>query len=137
VHRRTSRAASALLLLTIGLYLTGCDILGFRVRLKEFSAKKIEGLWVWQKSPATGKFVRHSQIEFGPIFRSSGKEFISYNFTTGAEPMGLQSSVVRSSTSPDTVTLNLAFLAVGSGIYKVSSFNQAGESALSTGTLFH
>lgn len=137
MHRRTSRAASALLLLTIGLYATGCDILGFRVRLNEFGAKKIEGLWVWQKSPATGKFIRHSQIEFGSIFRSSGKEFLSYTFTTGEEPIGLQSSVVRSSTNPDTVTLNLAFLAVGSGVYKVSSFNQAGESALSSGTIVH
>jgi hypothetical protein len=137
VQRRTSRAASALLLLAVGLYATGCDILGFRVRLKEFGADRIEGLWVWQKSPATGKFIRHSQIEFGSIFRSSGREYLSYTFTTGGEPMGLQSSVVRSSTSPDTVTLNLAFLAVSSGIYKVSSFNQVGESALSSGTLVH
>ena len=49
--------------------------------------------------------------------------------------MGLQSLVVRSAANPDTVTLSLAFVAVGPGDYKMSSFNEAGESALSSGTL--
>jgi len=134
VFRRTTCAAFVLLL-AIGILASGCDIQGFRVRLKDFTSTAIEGLWVWQRSPATGKYVRHSQIEFGSIYRSAGNEYLSYTFTTGADVMGLQSLVQRASTSPDTVTLNLAFLAVGSGSYKMSSFNAAGESALSTGTL--
>ena len=134
MHRRTSRAAFGLLL-AIGLLASGCDIQGFRVRLKDFAATAIEGLWVWQRSPSTGKFVRHSQIEFGSVYRSNGSEYLMYTFTTGADPMGLQTVVVRSASNPDTVTLNLAFLAVGPGDYKMSSFNAAGESALSSGTL--
>lgn len=134
MNRRTSCAAFVLLL-AIGILATGCDIQGFRVRLKDFTATAVEGLWVWQRSPATGKYVRHSQIEFGSVYRAAGNEYLSYTFTTGAEAMSLQSVVQRSSTSPDTVTLNLAFLAVGPGSYKMSSFNAAGESGLSSGTL--
>lgn len=133
MHRRISRAALTLVL-AASLLATGCDVQGFRVRLKEFGAQAIEGVWVWQRSPATGKYVRHSQIAFGAIFRSGGREFLTYTFTTGVEPMGLQSLVERGS-NPDTVTLNLAFAAVGGGLYKFSSFNEAGESSLSSGTL--
>lgn len=134
MNRRTTCAAFVLLL-AIGILATGCDIQGFRVRLKGFTSTAIEGITVWQRSPSTGKYVRHSQIEFGSTYRASGNEYLSYTFTTGAEPMSLQSVVQRSSTNPDTVTLNLAFLAVSPGSYKMSSFNAAGESALSTGTL--
>jgi hypothetical protein len=119
----------------MGLLASGCDIQGFRVRLKNFVATETLGLWVWQRSPATGKYVRHSQIEFGAIYRSGGQEYMTYTFTTGVEPMGLQTVVARASGSPDTVTLNLAFAAVSGGTYKMSSFNEVGESALSSGTL--
>ena len=117
----------------MGLLASGCDVKGFRVRLNNFVASETLGLWVWQRSPATGKFVRHSQIEFGDIYRSGGQEYMTYTFTRAAQPMGLQTVVARSAGNPDTVTLNLAF-AAGSGAYKMSSFNEVGESPLSSGT---
>jgi hypothetical protein len=134
VHRATSRAACALLL-AIGILATGCEIQGFRVRLKNFTATATEGLWVWQRSPATRKFERHSVIEFGRIYEAGGSEYMTYTFSTGAEPIGLQTLVERAPGNSDTLTLNLAFAAVGSGVYRMSSFNAVGESALSTRTL--
>jgi len=129
---RVAFAAVALL----GLCSTGCELRAFRVQLPGFETAQVRGLWIWRASPQTGDFERYAQIEFGSVIESQGHEFLPYSLTVAGSPATLYTLVTREPTAPGDVVLQLSF---GSalGTFKLSSYNVAGESALSEGTLVY
>jgi hypothetical protein len=134
MQRRGLRLA-ALALVALALAATGCEVRGFRLQVPGFDTMGVRGVWVWRESPSSGEYERYAQIEFGERFQLyEGAEFLWYSFPAVEGPMYLQTAIERASAGPDGVNLNLAFLQVP-GRFKLSSYNENGESPLSTGTL--
>lgn len=130
---RTRSLLAALALLS--LCSTGCQVKQFIVQLPGFESSKVLGLWVWRESPASGEFERYALIEFGKLVEAEGHEFLSYSVTIAGTPFTLASGVERSPT-PDDVVVSLSLGMVG-GTFKLTSYNAAGESPLSEGTLVY
>lgn len=130
-HTRTWLAALALL----GLCSTGCQVKQFLVRLPGFESSKVLGLWVWRAAPGSAEFERYALIEFGKLVEADGFEFLSYTVTIAGRPFTLASEVERSPT-PDDVEVSLS-LGTVDGVFKLTSYNAAGESPLSEGTLVY
>lgn len=115
----------------VGLFAVACDMRGFRVQLNAFEEDQVRGLWLW-KAASTGDFERFAQIEFGSVQEQEGEEFLPYSIHVNGEPVTVNSPVERDDADNLTVML---FFGHEPGIYKVSSYNSAGESGLSAGTL--
>jgi hypothetical protein len=125
-----SRAALAVLagLALMGL---GCEVRSFRVQIPGFDTDAVQGIWVWRQS-ATGDFERFAQIRFTERVQSDGDEIQRFAVSGTGGGFTLQSLIERSGAGD--ATLELAFQSVP-GLYKVTSYNAAGESDLSEGDL--
>ena len=133
MQRRSLRLALAAFV-ALSLSAAGCEVRGFHIQVPGFDTMEVKGLWVWRESATPGEFERYAQIEFGDRFEMyEGAEFLWYSFPTAGGPMHLQTSIERGP-APDTVNLNLAFIEVP-GTFKLSAYNDSGESPLSSGTL--
>lgn len=115
---------------------TGCDLQWVKVTIPDFESKQVTGIWVWRQSEQSGQYVRDTEIEFGErIPAGGGVELLRVETTTG--PLGERSSlptgIERDAANPDRVTLSLGFTRLSApGIFKVSTYNAAGDSPLST-----
>lgn len=134
VRSRVRAALAAVALL--GLCSTACDVKGFRVQVPGFDSAQVLGMWVWRASPQTGQYERYAQIEFGTPVESEGWEFLPYSVAIGGTLVNLTTVVSRDPSAPEDATLMLSFGSV-TGTFKVSSYNAAGESELSEGTLIY
>ena len=120
-------------LVLVALLAVACDLRGFRVYLSDFEVSQVRGLWVWRAN-AQGQFQRYTQIQFGAVQEQDGNEFLPYSFAVNGKPVTLNSPITRLPAAPDDLTVILAF-GYAPGTYKVSSYNSAGESGLSDGSL--
>ncbi|HVH07810.1 MAG TPA: hypothetical protein VNE71_17595 [Myxococcota bacterium] len=126
-----SRFLAWLALAFVGLFAVACDLRGFRVQLPAFEDDQVRGLWIWKAAP-DGAFERFTQIEFGTLHEQDGAEFLPYSMELNGESVTVDSPVERD--AADNVTVGL-FFGHEPGSYKISSYNAAGESGLSAGTL--
>lgn len=114
--------------------LQGCTLGWFTLSIPDFTSKAVEGVWLWRLSPETGEWERDTQITFGaPALQADG-EWLEYQAMPldGAQPVPGTSQVVRNAENPDHVTLQLLFSRVEeAGTYRASTYNHAGDSALS------
>ncbi|MCC6641413.1 MAG: hypothetical protein IT386_09660 [Deltaproteobacteria bacterium] len=124
--------AGALLLLAV----QGCKWFEITVRIPDFDSRRVQGVWMWRKDPATGRFERAGQIVFQQAAASStpGVEELQYLVV---QPEGaafpLRAAVDRDKTTPDRVTVRLWYARyLDPGEYRVSTYNDSGESPLST-----
>ena len=114
----------------VGMFAVACDMRGFRVQLNAFEEDQVRGLWLWRES-TPGDFERYAQIQFGALHEHEGEEFLPYSVDLNGA-VTVNAPVDRD--EADNLTVMLYF-AHESGAYKVSSYNAAGESGLSAGTL--
>lgn len=135
VHRGALAFSLALLLLPIG----GCTPKLLRIQLGAFRLGDVDGIWIWRRSPTSGRYTRSCRVAISDPYQQNGVEVVSYvesclNGLTGA-PM--QAQVARLASDPDTVSLNLVVEppSPALSIYRASSFNAAGESALSAASV--
>jgi hypothetical protein len=135
LRSRRIRAAFAALAL-LGLCSTGCEVGAFRVQLPGFETAQVRGLWIWRASPQTGEFERYAQIEFGTLIVERDIELLPYSVTIGGSLMTFATLVEREPAAPSDVVLHLSF-GRATGSFKLSSYNAAGESGLSAGTLVY
>jgi hypothetical protein len=117
----------------VGLFAVACDMRGFRVQLRAFESDQVRGVWLWRAAPG-GSYQRFAQIEFGAVQDQDGREYLPYSFELNGAPVTLNSPVERDEAAPEDLTVVLTF-GHAPGTYKVSSYNSAGESVLSAGTL--
>jgi hypothetical protein len=129
--RQPLRHALRLALLTLVLPLLACDPSWLTVRIPDFSSKKIEGLWVWRLSPQTHQYEREALIWFAGVTTLTSGQILNYLSYSNAGDEGLTAGVVRDPANPDVVTVTLGFQRGEPGVFKVSTFNAAGESPLS------
>ena len=127
-----ARVALAALAITAA----GCDLVGFRIQIPDFASRHVEGVWIWQQG-SSGVFQRFARLQFGdPATGSDGTQYLPYSVQRGEISVTLQSPLQGVPGQPSAVELELGFLSA-KGSFKVSSYNAAGESALSTGTLVY
>jgi hypothetical protein len=115
----------------VGMFAVACDMRGFRVQLNAFEEDQVRGLWLW-KATAAGDFERYAQIEFGALHDHEGEEFLPYSIELSGAPVTVNAPVDRD--EADNLTVMLYF-SHEPGAYKLTSYNSAGESGLSAGTL--
>jgi len=113
----------------------GCDLQWVMVTIPDFESKQVAGVWVWRESEQDGAFVRDTEIEFvETIDAGGGYEILRVETTTGpqGERSSLPTGITRDAANPDQVTLSLGFTRLsGPGMFKVSTYNAAGDSPLS------
>jgi hypothetical protein len=128
--QRSLRHALRLALLALAVPLLGCDLSWLNVEIPDFNSKQIEGVWVWRLSPQTNQYQRDTQIQFGGVTTLTSGDILSY--TTNVNGATLTTGITRNSANPDVITVTLGFQRGLPGVFKVSTFNAAGESVLSS-----
>lgn len=135
--RRAIRRAFAITLCALALPISGCDLSFLTVRIPDFDSKKIRGIWISRRSETSGQYVHVSKVTFQTLTTVSGSTILSYLSVVGplGESASLTTGLQRDRSNPDIVTLKLGFQRLAApGLFKVSTFNQVGESPLSTET---
>jgi len=139
VLRPMQRGALAFSLALLLLPFAGCAPKLLRIRLIGFRLGDVDGIWMWRMSPTSGAYTRSCLVSLSDAYQQNGVEVVSYveqclNGLTGAP---LQAQVVRLASDPDTVSLDLLVEppAANLSTYRATSFNAAGESALSASSV--
>jgi hypothetical protein len=137
MHRKVTSFALALLV-ALSLGASGCAR-GFRIQIPGFETAGVLGIWIWRAAADGARFERFARIQFGEREQDeAGVEYLPYTFTLDRASVTLQSPIERSSgAGGDAVTLQLVFPPQNSGTFKISSYNEVGDSPLSEGALVY
>jgi hypothetical protein len=130
MRRVAATGVAAALLLSV----SGCTWVSVAVKILDFNTSQVQGIWLW-RADASGSFQREARYDFSPPQTTSSGEVMDYviSMSGTSGTLSAQASVQRSSTDPNQVALVLVFpRSESSGTYRVTSFNAAGESTLST-----
>jgi hypothetical protein len=132
VQRRIRRSALALTLLLFPL--VGCEPKQVWLELPAFGSGDVDGLWLWRRSDATDSYERACRITLDDPQVANSQERIGYRQDCDAKYAGVEFRVAleRDPNDPAAVTLGIWYLRwEDPGVYKVSSYGEQGESALS------
>ena len=134
--QRFARGVAAAFLLAATLPLSGCDIQGFSLAFRDFDTASIDGIRLWELDESSGQWVPSLDLPFGEIEVRHGVEYVGYDVPWGddGDVLGLASEVERFGTFDEVVRLRFVFLPLEDGDYRISAFNEFGDSPLSTGT---
>lgn len=122
-------------LVSLGLALlassAGCGMGSFSVLLVDFDSNKIDGVRLWKLE--NGRWQPDVAIEFSGVRDHDGEEYLSYRFDIDTGDIKFEMvSPIEDVTAG--VELSFVFIPIEEGDYKVSAYNDAGESGLSAGT---
>ena len=132
--RSLRRVSLAILVLSLGSLLTGCELRRLQLTIPDFESSSVQGVEVWRLADATSQPVRAGVILFSGTHLVGGKEVVDYlnQPTDGTNGLGASAELVRDPANPDVVQLALYFdMHSTTGWYKVSTFNAHGSSPLS------
>jgi hypothetical protein len=132
---RTLRRFVALATLVLALPLAGCDWDVLVVQVPDFDSKQVLGITLWRSS-AQGGVQRALDIELlEPKLDEQGLELVGYSYVAEGETVEVWNQLHRDPADPDRVILGFVALPVPEGVpYRISTFNAAGDSALSPQT---
>jgi hypothetical protein len=119
--------------------LSGCEYKQVTVRISDLEAAQVDGVRFWRLSETTGRFEPGGEVRFAHIAFRKGVETLFYTVVqgNGATSLSLSSPVVRDPAHPDRVTLQIWYPRIEEqGWFKVSSFNEVGDSSLSNEQVF-
>ena len=136
VQRSIRRSILALTLLLFPL--VGCETKEVWVELPAFGSGDVDGVWLWRLSEMTDTYERACRITLDDPADVNGQESLGYVQDCDDEHAGVQLSATleRDPNNPEAVTLGLWYMRwEDPGVYKVSSYGEDGESALSETTL--
>ena len=124
-------------LVALAITAAGCNLGGVRIQIPDFMSRQVEGVWIWRQD-ASGAFQRFAQLHFEEAATGAdGKRYLTYWLQDGTATLTLHSLLESVPGQPSAVELELGFLHADGGSFKVSSYNAAGESSLSAGTLVY
>lgn len=129
---RSLRHALRLALLPLALPLLGCDLSWLTVEIPDFHSKQIEGVWIWRLSPQTNQYRRDSPVVFRNVTTLTSGPILSYSVYSIQGNTTLTAGITPNPANPDIVTVTLGFQRGLPGVFKVSTYNAAGESMLSS-----
>lgn len=126
------------LVLAIGFgSLVGCSAPVLHIRLPGFYSGQVDGVWLWKRL-ASGAYQRVCRIDISDPYTQGGQEIVEYQLSCldGRPQAPLWYALVeRLPSNYSTATLKLLIGSNGPPLtHKASSFNGAGESALSATT---
>jgi hypothetical protein len=130
---RRARALATASLLFLAFSVLGCDWRQLSVRIPDFESKQVLGVGVWRTSGGAG-YEREFEIHFSPPRQVGAQEVITYTVSGGLTSSQID-AIERDSQNPDQITVHLWMPLLGGGSYKVTTFNDAGESPLSDETV--
>ena len=132
---RTLRRFAALAILALALPLGGCNWDVLVVQVPDFDSKQVLGITLW-RSTAQGSVQRALDVELlEPRLDEQGMELIGYSYVADGEAVEVWNQLHRDPANPDRVILGFVALPVPEGVpYRISTFNAAGDSALSAQT---
>jgi hypothetical protein len=116
----------------------GCQLRTIHVVVPDFASSLVQGIDVYRVDEATGQPLYAGQLSFGQIVvQPDGSEVVAYALTEpdGTTTSGLQTPLLR--VGGDAVELHLIFSgATPSGDFRVATYNAAGASPLSPGSVY-
>ena len=132
---RTLRRFAALVTLVLALPLCGCDWDVLVVQVPDFDSKEVLGITLW-RTAAQGTVQRALDVEFlEPRLDEQGAEQIGYSYVADGETVEVWNPLHRDPANPDRVILGFVALPLPEDVpYRISTFNAAGDSALSAQT---
>jgi len=134
--RRATRALVPLLLLVFALPLAGCNVTSLQLWIPGFDTAEVKGVTFWRE--VDNQFVVDGHLIFEEIVVEGGVEIVNYRVESATGELLLQSSaqLARDAANPDDVALEVVYTRYGeeSALFKVSTFNAAGESLLTEGS---
>lgn len=141
-RRKVRRAALAALVAVALPVLAGCEVKPLTVQILGWDTYAVQGVWLWRYDDAAGRFERDNGVQFLRDRSTTqfaegfppGAELVLYTFAAGGGEMPAR--VQRDPNDPDRVTLDLWYLRFSdAGIFKATTYNAAGESALSSNSI--
>jgi hypothetical protein len=122
-------------ILPFALLVSGCDLSLeiIAIRMLDFDSSRIEGASIWRLSEVTGDFERVSDVPFTRAVFESGEEGLSYPVhDDSGQELTLWAEFTRELETPSIVTVRFWWRRTTDvGVFKVSTFNAAGQSPLS------
>ena len=128
---RSFRHVFPLALVVLVLPLLACNPSWLTVEIPDFNSKRVEGVWIWRLSQSN-QYMRDTLIVFQGVTTLTSGQVLNYAIYSNAGNMALTTAIDHNATNSDVVTLKLGFLAGPPGVFKVSTYNGAGESPLSS-----
>ena len=131
---RTLRRFAALAILTLALPLGGCDWDVLVVQVPDFDSKQVLGITLWRTTAQGAQ--RALDVELlEPRLDEQGMELIGYSYLADGETVEVWNQLHRDPANPDRVILGFVALPLPENVtYRISTFNAAGDSALSAQT---
>ncbi len=134
--RKSARLSHLVMAFTLLLLSFGCETRAITIEIPGFGDGAVDGVWLWRYADSTGQYERACRLELSaPQLDASGNEVLPYLqvcTTPGEVGMDLQATISRLPADPDTIVVTVWYFRYRDpGQYKASSYNAAGESALS------
>jgi|GEM_PF-1837716 len=136
--KRWRRGAVCCAVSGLALALAGCDVTWVNVMIPDFQSKQVQGVWIWLSSGATGTFAHDLQVPVSaqvvapPTTGSRTGEWQTLSDSSGQQQVTMLMAQPDPA-NPDGITVKIGLVGpVPSGYVKVSTYNAAGESPLST-----
>lgn len=135
VARRRARALLLALSVLSVAPLSACRPMSLDLVIVDFESAQIEGLRIWKLDYTRGTYVEAMRLEFMEIVDEDGGETLLYRIWKDGRPVVRSTAVVVEHLlgDEDIVRLRPIIPGLGQGAYRLSSYNAAGESALSAG----
>ena len=132
--RRGLRLAGLLLLCLLVTPLMACDVGTVNVYIPGFDTSAVEGVSFYRDE--AGAFVLDGTVVFSPVvINGNNQEVVDYEMrdTRGAQLLDGRAHVRRDDANPDNVSIRVYYMNVHDTpqAFKVSTYNAAGESAMS------
>jgi hypothetical protein len=101
--------------------------------IPDFDSAAIDGLRFWKLDYVEGGYVEALRLEFTEVVEEDGGETLVYRVWRNGETLSAMVPVVmeRIQGYSDAVKVRPMLPSLGPGAYRISSFNAAGDSALS------
>ncbi len=139
--RRVCRFVIAAVAIVVATFpFTACRVPAMpTVLIEDYDTASIRGLQLWMQISASGDHVESIRLEFDETHLDSGGETLVFSVWNSDREIesGVPTVVERDAAVPDRVVIRPILSSLGRGIYRVSSFNDAGSSALSAERFVH
>jgi hypothetical protein len=124
-----------LALVVLVLPLLACDPSWLTVIIPDFTSKEIEGVWIWRLAGHSGQYQRYALIRFDGVMTAPQGPLLTYSSYSTSGQDSLNAVVTVDPWDADVVVLTLGFERGAPGVFKVTTFNAAGESPLSAASV--
>lgn len=131
--RRRNNWIAVLAMLPMVVSLTACDAVGFRILIPDYDASNVSGLRLWTED-ASG-FTERIALTFDETVEATVGEVVMYGFMVDGEDLGVTMPALVQRDAENRVTLSINLLTFAGGQeYRISTFNEFGDSPLAEGS---